>query len=430
MSLHERLHRAGARIVVLAFVFVCAAPLSAQPPLPESPRVGLFDSVATVLRRYWPDSAKRRFIVEPLIAEYAARAAAAQTFGEECDVVQVLLSKIPSSHLGLMSESAYRTLSRALRYDRETMFGLQLTHWDGRWYAAAVYDSGSAHRAGIRAWDEIVAIDGVAPEQSGRLDFRTDDAFLADERDPPMHALFASTLSWARFLVRTAPDSLRELDLLAEPYSAWEGSAASLSVIEHNGIRIGYLHLFYMHMKGGTDWLSDRFSNEWANVDAVVLDLRGRGGDGGLAVGIADVVGGSGNRWRRFAGPVVALQDRQTRSAKEILLDQIRTRRIGRLVGEPSAGAVVFSSVRNLGHEMVLMLPGGPPVGRQEQLELTPVAPDVNVPWGGPLSGRRDPILAAGLEEAARLVAAFGRGRVLEAPIFDRKLKATIKAPR
>jgi tricorn protease len=429
MILYERWRGASFLTWGLALLFLCAAPLVAQPPLPEAPRVGLFDSVATVLTRYWPDVAKRKFIVEPLIAEHAARAAAAQTFGEEYEAVQALLRKIPSSHLGLMSASAYRSLSRALRSEREYMFGMQLLRWDGRWYAAAVYDEGPAHRAGIRAWDEIVAIDGVAPDKSGRLDFSTDDAYLTDDRDPPMHTLLADTLSSARFRVRSAPDSVRELDLLAEPYSAWEGSATSLRVIEHDGLRIGYLHLFYMYMQGGADWLSDRFTNEWANVDALVLDLRGRGGDGALANYIADVIGGSGGRWRRYTGPVVALQDRQTRSAKEILLDRIRSERLGRLVGEPSAGAVVFSTARDVGHDMVLMMPAAVFSTAPEDLDLRPVQPDVLVAWGGPFSGRRDPILAAGLDEVVRLASVLGRGKALAAPVLENKFKPTLKVP-
>ena len=396
-----------------------AAGLSAQPPLPEAPRVGLFDSVSAVLTRYWPDSAKRRFIVAPLIAEHAPRAAAARTFGEECVVVQALLSKIPSSHLGLMSETAYGTIARALRGEREYTFGMQLMLWDGRWYAAAVLDGGPAQQAGIRTWDEIIAIDGVEPERSGRLDFSTDDAFLTDDRDPPMHPLLTDSLSSAAFTLRTSADVSRDVVLTAGQYSVWEGTAASVRVIESGGLRIGYVHMFYMHMRGGLDWLTDRFSREWANVDAVVLDLRGRGGYGDLADGIAEIFGGGQPNWQRFRGPVVALQDRQTRSAKEILLSRMKTRHLARLVGEPSAGAVVGSTHRSVGHGMVLMMPAQVPGAFFETLELHPVSPDVTVSWGGPLSGGRDPILAAGLAEVAKMATEFGRGLVLPAPIQD-----------
>lgn len=413
------------RRVVLICLALAAAALPAQPPATDAPRVGLFDSVAQVLTRRWPDRVQRDFVVEPLIREHRAAARAARTFGDEVSVVRSLLTKIPSSHLGLTSVTSYRGLSRALRSEREPMFGMQLVQWDGRWFATAVLDGGPAHRAGVRAWDEILAIDGAPPGASPRLDYSSDDAFLSDDRDPPVHPLIASALSVVSFHVRQSVDLSTELDIGAEPYSMTEGTEASLRVIETEGIRVGYVHLFFMHLDGGANWLAARFNNEWANVDAVVLDLRGRGGDGSLAYGIADVLGPGLSR--RFAGPVVALQDRQTRSAKEMLLHLLRTRKLGILVGEPSAGAVVSSGAIALGNDMMLMMPVRPNEGPWARLELHPVEPDVAITWGGPLSGDADPILAGGLREAVRLVVTTGRGVVVPELIPPTKHKATAR---
>jgi C-terminal processing protease CtpA/Prc len=403
------------RAVLLAFLLtVAGGTLLAQSPMADAPRVGLFDSVGYTLRRYWPDSAARRVVVEPLIDTYRERAMSARTFGDEVSVVRALLSKIPSSHLGVMSATSYRSLSRALDGIYEPMFGMHLMQWQGRWFAAEVLDSGPAHRAGIRPWDEVLTIDGVAPSLSARLDYRTDDAYLDDDHDPPVHPLIADPTSIGRFRIRLASGASSVLDLGAESYSAMDGTYASLRVLDLDGVRVGYVHLFYMHFGNTLSWLAERFDHEWANIDALLLDLRGRGGDGRLAYGIADLL--SPHRTQRFRGPVVALQDRQTRSAKELLLDALRIRNVARLVGEPSAGAVLPSGSRPIGYGMMLMMPVAVPDVVQERLELHPIEPDVKVEWGGPLSGNFDPILDAGFREVRRLVSSMGRGVVLPKP--------------
>ena len=410
------------RLALVASAVSLPLPLGAQPPAMDAPRVGLYDTVAAVLLRGWPDPAKRRFIVAPLIEENRARADSALTFGEEVGAVQALLRKIPSSHLALTSTTAYHSLTAGMAGKREPTFGLQLMRWAGRWYATSVLDGGPAERAGIRNWDEISSIDGVSPDRNERLDFSTDDAYLDDELDPPMHPLRVKEVDTARFTLRIATDSVLDVSVTASPYSAWDGTQGSVDVLSTDGIRIGYVHLWYMFTIDIAGWLADRFDNDWRNVDGLVLDLRGRGGDAGLGIRIAALLSGSG-RERRFRGPVVALQDRQTRSAKEVFAELLRRQNIARLVGEPRAGAVVSSSSVALGHGMTLVLPDAQDGPRFERMELHPQLPDVAVTWGGPLSGARDPILQAGFREVTRLVRENGRGVVLPrlAPLLEGK---------
>ena len=417
----------GRSFALLAAMLSFPLRVAAQPPRPDAPRVGLYDSVSAVLLRRWPDIAKRQFIVAPLVEEHRARADSARTFGDEVAAVQALLRKIPSSHLGLTSVTAYHTLSAALAGTSEPMFGLQLTAWHGRWYATSVLDGGPAERAGIRNWDEILEIDGVSPERSPILDYSTDDAYLDDVHDPPVHPLLSTAIDSVRLRVRITTDSVTDVTVAAMAYSAWEATQASVDVIESDGIRIGYVHLWYMFLKDVSGWLADRFDREWSTVDALVLDLRGRGGDGGLAPRIAELISGS-SREQRFRGPVVALQDRQTRSAKEVLVELLRRQNLARVVGEPTAGAVVGSGSAALGNGMTLLMPAEINGPRYERLELHPQQPDVAVAWGGPLSGLQDPILRAGLQEAGRMVRAQGRGVVLPAPL-TRHSKINARSP-
>ncbi|MCC7052360.1 MAG: hypothetical protein IT355_03775 [Gemmatimonadaceae bacterium] len=384
-----------------------------SPPAGSAPRVGLYDSVAVVLKRDWPDSGVRRGIVEPVLQEHAAAAAAAQTFGDEVAVVKAMLAVIPASHLGLSSATAYRTLDRALRGEREEMFGMQLLRWQGRWYATMVLNDGPAHRAGIRAWDEVVRVNGFVPDSSPVLDYSTDDAFLPDSIDPPVHPLRVDLVNECRFTVRVSRDSIADVTVVAERYSALEATQSSVEVIEADGLRVGYVHLWYMHFRLH-DWLNRLLSGPLAGIDALVLDLRGRGGDGGLATSMVETL--TPGSHQRYRGTVVLLQDRQTRSAKEMLADGLRARGVARIVGEASAGAVLPSGERRVGHGMMLMLPQKPSWGTYQRLELRRLEPDVRVSWAGPLGGATDPIFEAGLAEARRIVASEGRGVVVPPP--------------
>ena len=74
-----------------------------------------------------------------------------------------------------------------------------------------------------------------------------------------------------------------------------------------------------------------------------------------------------------------------------------------------------------------LLMPAGDTGPRYDGLELHPQPPDIDVAWGGPLSGLQDPILRAGLREASRMVREQGRGVVLPArPGSQRKMKAIV----
>ena len=384
-----------------------------SPPSQGAPRVGLYDSVAVVLKRFWPDSGVRRGIVEPVLQEHAAAAAAAQTFGEEVAVVKAMLAVIPASHLGLSSATSYRSLDRALAGVREPMFGMQLLRWQGHWYATMVLNDSPAHRAGIRAWDEVVRINGLVPDSSPVLDYSTDDAFLPDSIDPPVHPLRVDLGTDARFTMRVTRDSVADVTLVAEPYSALEATRSSVEVIEADGVRVGYVHLWYMHFRLH-DWLNQLLSGPFAGIDGLVIDLRGRGGDGGLATRMLETL--TPGAHQRYRGTVVLLQDRQTRSAKEMLADGLRARGVARIVGEASAGAVLPSGERRVGNGMMLMMPQVPSWGTYQGLELRRIEPDVPVSWAGPLGGETDPIFAAGLTEARRIVATEGRGVVLPPP--------------
>ena len=288
------------------------------------------------------------------------------------------------------------------------MTGMQLVGLEGRYFASMVLAGGPAARAGIRDWDEVVTIDSLAPSQSVHVDWRTDDAHLGDDRDPPEYGLRAAYGDTLRLQVVRVPGETVFVRVTPRPYSVLDAARASARIVTRGGVRIGYIHWWFMNSKGIERGFKEALRGPLDSSEALLLDLRGRGGSRtDIREVLTSLAPGS---HQRFVGPIVALIDRQTRSAKEILAYQLRAIGLARLVGEPTAGAVLGAGFADISDNDILMFPAVTIPTYTVAIEGHPVLPDVQTGWGGPYSGGRDPILEAGLDEAARLVDANGPG--------------------
>ena len=363
----------------------------------------LFENVASVLTKKYYDSAFRKDVLPKLITQYAEKAKGATTLLKQREVVEDFLSNIPASHLGLLSLQTHRNMFADLEGRAYPMFGFQLIEDKGRFYAFFVLEGGPAQRAGLLSWDRIVSIDNVPVEQSARLDWRSDDAYIKDDRDPPVHGLTAAKGDAMKIKVERHKGKFLTLTVPAEDYSAFTAAKNSAHVYKTDGHGIGYVHIWYVHMTGVPEFLKREIEGEFANCEGFILDLRGRGGNGLAIQKILDVIRpeNSGKHW-----PIVALIDRQSRSAKDILAYEFKKKGLARLVGEPTAGAVIPASFADVGYETVLMFPSFKLPGYTDLLEFKPVEPDVFVERGGPLSAGEDPILKAGISEVVKLLKA------------------------
>jgi C-terminal processing protease CtpA/Prc len=384
-------------------------PPAPAPPAPRARIPGqMFDSVATVLSHRYYDTSFARTTLKALIEEFRPSAAAASVLADEREIIWRFLARIPASHLALLSRTAAYDLWWNIPGEKHLMTGMQLVGFDGRYFASMVLAGGSAARAGIRDWDEVVTIDSVPPPTSTHVDWRSDDAHLADDRDPPEYGLRASYGDTLRLQVVRAPGETVLVRVTPERYSVQDAARASARILTCDGVRIGYIHWWFMNSKGMRRGFSAALRGPLDSSQALVLDLRGRGG---TEAGISDVIRElAPGPHQQFVGPIVALTDRQTRSAKEMLASQLRARGLARLVGEPTAGAVLGAGFQDIGDSAILMFPQVTIATYTAEIEGHPVMPDVEIGWGGPYSGGRDPILEQGLDEAARLVHANGPG--------------------
>lgn len=371
-----------------------AGALLTTPVAAHVPRGELFERVRTTLEEGFYDRDFRRTELDRLAARLAPAADRSASDQAERAVVQELLESIPVSHLGLLSRATHDAMLDELHGIARPTFGFQLVELGGRYFVEWLLEGGPAARAGLLRGDEILALDGEPPARSPRLDWRSDDAALPD---PPLHRVSGHSGDRLSLELRRDHDRIGRVRIRAAEYSALSAARASVRTFDVEGHRVGYVHLWYIHFAGLTDLLLRAIREDFSGCEALVLDLRGRGGSAAEVRRLAELLDPQGGSWRR---PLVLLTDRGTRSAKEMLAHDLRAREAVVIVGERTAGAVIPATFRQVAPDAVLMYPSST-LGRYTRLlEGAGVEPDVAVAdeWTG--SREADPILEAGLVAA------------------------------
>lgn len=120
--------------------------ISSLPLVMTATAGSLFENVATVLQKKYYDEGFRANELPKLVAQYAERAKRAATLRQQREVVQEMLSRIPATHLGLLSQQSFRYVTDDLLGRAYPTFGFQLLQQGGKYYAFAVLEGGPAAR--------------------------------------------------------------------------------------------------------------------------------------------------------------------------------------------------------------------------------------------------------------------------------------------
>lgn len=373
-----------------------AAIAGSAPAATRTPTI--FDNVAAILRERYYDKEFRKKQLPALIEKYRPVAGAPSDLKTQRLAAEQLLAQVPASHLGLLSEESFRYLIGELSGQSQPSFGFQAVRINDEYFTFFVLEGGPAAGAGVRPWERIVSIDGKPIAESPRLDWPQKDAHLPVDRDPPIHSILAQDNDEIAVVLERTRDERRTVKIKAHLYSALEAARTSARTIEIEGRPVGYVHFWFIHATGVAEMLREFFAGKFASADGLILDLRGRGGNGVVVPDILQVL----SDWKR---PIVALMDRQSRSAKDALAYEFKQRHLATLVGEQTAGAVIPASFAKVGEKTMLMFPSFTLGEYTEKLELKGgVAPDVFVERAGPYSAGQDPILDRGRVELAALL--------------------------
>ena len=308
------------------------------------------------------------------------------------DCLTRLLSQLPASHLGVLSHTAFEYLIGELTGEKRPTLGLLALRFGDDYFTSFVLEGGPAHGGGNLPCGNVSSPLTISRSRESRLDYAQKDAYLSLDRDPPLHLILCRDGEEITLVLERTRAEQRTVTFRARPYSALEAAHASARVINAGGRKIAYVHFWFIHSSGVPELMRELFDGLFGPTEGLVLDLRGRGGNGVAVEPLLTTL----TEWGR---PIVALIDRQARGAKDALAHELRQRRLATVVGERSAGAVIPANFAPIGSDTVLMFPSFTLGAYTAELELKGVEPDIFVERAGPYSAGRDPILERGLKE-------------------------------
>ena len=398
---------------LLAFALTVGA--AGRPPLPAEAATAephaksdtdVFDEAWRLVQNKFYDRNVLGLDWEAVGNKYRGAYAEAKTDAERSAAINAMLDELGVSHTHhfIKEQPAYYQLvdifSWPLRHDIPKYFsggaitysgiGIFTKTIDGKTFISGVLAGLPADTAGLRVGDEIISADGSSFEPVGSFRGKEGEAVaLAIRRDAngPVTTIAVKPQ-------RIKPDDAFE--------SAMRDSAR---IIEANGRRIGYIHVWSYAGRSYQEILEAALSEgKLKDADALIWDLRdGWGGARPSFLRIFDPHGPTmilserngdtemvGFRWRK---PVVLLTNNGTRSGKEVLTYGFKKNGYGEVIGEPTAGALLAARAFLLSDGSLLILAVNDVTVDGERLEGKGVVPTIEVPFELPYAAGKDPQL-------------------------------------
>ena len=343
--------------------------------------------------------------------EYTPRVAGARTADELRRILSLMIGELNASHLGISgsSPSSPYTGRLGLRFDRgeyETKGRLRVTEIIPLTPAALAND--------IKTGDYLLAVDGRTIDATTNL-----DALLANTIGRRTVLTVASTADGAaRREVAVRPsNAATEKGLL---YRKWVEENRAY-VAKASGGRLGYVHMFDMSANSLAQ-LNIDLDAENHSREGVVVDVRNNNG-GFVNVYAIDVIARrsyitmsvrSPNPLparsilgqRSLELPTILLTNQHSLSDAEDFTEGYRTLKLGKVVGEPTSGWIVYTWNVQLMDGTTLRLPRTRVFGSDGKLmEMNPRQVDIAVtrPIGETYTGRDSQLDTAVKELLAEL---------------------------
>ena len=333
---------------------------------------------------------------------YQPRVAGARTPDEMRRLLSMMLGELNASHMGISAppQGTAITLGRlAADFDKAEYDA------SGRLKIASVVPLGPAVLAGLKAGDYIRQVDGHAIDAHANL-----DALLDHSVGKRIALSVASTPAGAAREVIVKPiDQATEKGLR---YRQWVEQRRDY-VAKASGGRLGYVHMFDMsanalsqlhvdldadnHGKQGV--VVDVRNNNGGFVNVYAIDVFARRGYlHMLTRGSPSVSARSQLGQRALELPTILVTNQHSLSDAEDFTEGYRSLKLGRVVGEPTAGWIIFTGAVTLIDGSVLRLPGSKIFAADgTPMEMHPRAVDVAVtrPVGESYSGKDSQLDAA-----------------------------------
>jgi carboxyl-terminal processing protease len=332
--------------------------------------------------------------------KYQPQAQQAQTSAAVSEVINQMLAELKASHTRFytQAEPAYYQLLGIFDGDSTLLekrkavlpggsidypgIGLFTRTLEGKTFVSGILDGSPAATGSLKVGDQLLAADGqpYQPVQSfvGKVG---QSVRLTIQRSPSGAGQEASTQT-----ISVTPKIYKPQTMFIDAMKN------SVQVIEQEGKKIGYIHVWCYAGDRYQDLLIQELNTRLKSADSLVLDLReGWGGASPdyLSLFTAKVpqtimVRRDGKKysydsqWRK---PVVMLVNQGARSGKEILAFGFQRYGIGQVVGSQTAGAVLGGRPFLMKDGSMLYLAVTDVFTDGERLEGKGVTPNISVPF-------------------------------------------------
>jgi carboxyl-terminal processing protease len=377
---------------------------------PQAQKVEVFDEAARLVRDRFYDPKFGGKNWNAIVDQYRPRFIEAGDKAAKAAVINAMLGELGASHMiyATDDEPAYYQLVDIFRFglrdDIRKHFpngvsypgiGIFTREIEGKTFVTGVLAGQAADKGGLKTGDEIVSVDGA--------------------RFEPVAAFRGKVGASVKFEIRREKDGpLSSLEIRPEriePRKAFQTAMReSARVIEVNGKRIGYIHVWSYAGQDYQDILEEVLSEgKLKDADALIWDLRD--GWGGARPEFLDIFNArapdltftersgqtsfAGFKWRK---PAAVLINRGTRSGKEVLTYGFKKYGYGEVIGTQTAGALLAGRGFLLSDGSFLMVAVNDVAVDGERLEAKGVEPTIAVPFDIRYSAGADPQLDKAVE--------------------------------
>lgn len=367
-------------------------------------KMEVFRQAWSYLRDHFYDANYHGANLQTIRAQYEPLIAGARTPDEMRRLLQLMVGELNASHLGASAPgntSVTSTGRLGLRFDRreyETTGKLKITE--------VIPLSPAALLGNIKVGDYLLAVDGRMIDGSTNLDEIL--GYKIGRRVPLSIASSAAGSDKKEVVVRPV-NGATERALL---YRNWVDRNREYVAKASNG-RLGYVHMFDMGSGSLAQLYVDLDAENHAR-DGVVIDLRNNSG-GFVNVYAIDVLarrgyltmtlrGQSGAPARTVLGqrsldrPTILVTNQHSLSDAEDFTEGYRTLKLGKVVGEPTAGWIIYTWNQSLIDGTQFRLPRmkvSANDGSNMELNPRPVDLEVIRPIGETLTGKDSQLDAA-----------------------------------
>ncbi|MCC7417110.1 MAG: PD40 domain-containing protein [Acidobacteria bacterium] len=367
-------------------------------------KIEVFREAWSALRDQFNDEAMNGVDWNAVRARYEPRVAGARTGDEMRRIISLMLGELNASHMGISAPagSAETTLGRlAVDFDRAEY------ERSGRLRLTDVVPLGPAALAGVRTGEYVVSVDGAPIDRTVNLDERLDH-----------------TIGRRVLLGVAATASARPREVEVKPvnqtterglrYRQWVEQRRAY-VANASGGRLGYAHMLDMSA-GALAQLQIDLDAENHARDGVVVDVRNNNG-GFVNVYALDILTRRGYfdmarrglpippvssrtllGQRALERPTILVTNQHSLSDAEDFTEGYRTLKLGKVVGEPTAGWIIYTGSVTLIDGSSLRMPSTKIFGADgTPMEMHPRPVDLPVkrPMGESYSGRDSQLDAA-----------------------------------